>query len=74
MCRRRGRGFMTAFLLTLMVLLQTPFQALAATKPINNVSIRVNANIEVNTRLPDIEIGTGSTSSGGVKVSASGKY
>ncbi|MCI8455363.1 MAG: N-acetylmuramoyl-L-alanine amidase family protein [Lachnospiraceae bacterium] len=74
MCRRRKRGLLAALMLTLMVLLQTPFQALAATKPINNVSIRINANIEVNSRLPDIEIGSGSASSGKVKVSASGKY
>ncbi len=48
-----------------------PMEVLAATKPINSVSVKVSSKLEAGGKLPDIEIG-GSASDRGVSVSASG--
>ncbi len=62
-------------LLVISMVLYTPFDIQAATKPINKVSVRVSSDIEPGGHLPDIEIGSGSVSSGKVRVSGSGsKY
>lgn len=47
-----------------------PLEALAATKPINSVSIRVNSKLEVGNHLPDIDIDGQAPEDGGISVSA----
>lgn len=51
-----------------------PFNVMAATKPINTVSVKISSKLEPGGKLPDIEIGSGSASEGKVRVYASGKY
>ncbi|NBI70451.1 N-acetylmuramoyl-L-alanine amidase family protein, partial [Clostridiaceae bacterium] len=52
--------------LSLAVLL--PATALAASRPINKVSVRVDSKLEAGSTLPDIGIGDGSPEKGGVRV------
>lgn len=53
----------------------SPMAVLAATKPINSVSVSINSDMEPGGRLAEIEIGSGSASGGKVKVNSSGsKY
>lgn len=65
----RLRGLAGA-ILTGSFLLAVPGTALAASKPINSVNIKVNSKIESGSKLPDIDIGT-TPSDGGVAVSES---
>lgn len=55
-------------------LLCAPFELLAASKPINSISIKVTSKIEAGSRLPDIQIGTGNPPDGGVLVSEKGSH
>ncbi len=64
-----------ALLLAVLCLLAAvPLEALAATKPINSVSVKVSSKMEPGSHLPDIQIGSGSAADGGVTVGASGRY
>ena len=64
-----------ALLLEVLCLLAAvPLEALAATKPINSVSVKVSSKMEPGSHLPDIQIGSGSAADGGVTVGASGRY
>lgn len=63
-----------ALLLALLLLAGGSLEVFAATKPINNVSIKVTSDLEAGTRLPDIEVGSDSASNGGVAVNKSGSY
>lgn len=58
--------------LALGMVLVSPLQAMAATKPINTVSIQVSSRLQAGSGLPDIEIGSGTPSDGTVRVNASG--
>lgn len=51
-----------------------PFTVFAATKPINSVNVKVSSNLAAGSKLPDIEIGSGNASEGGVLVSKSGSH
>ena len=68
--RKSGFKGLTGALLAGSFLLAVPGTALAASKPINSVSIKVNSKIESGSKLPDIDIGT-SPSEGGIAVSES---
>lgn len=61
-------------MLACLYLLCTPFEILAATKPINSVSVKVSSNLEVGNSLPEIQIGSGTASKGSVIVSQSGSH
>lgn len=66
------KGTAAAMLLAWGMILSLPIEALAATKPINSVSIRVESDVEAGSKLPDIETGgSGKVSDGKVKVSVS---
>lgn len=69
MRKARLKGLAGA-ILTGSFLLAVPGTALAASKPINSVNIKVNSKIESGSKLPDIDIGT-TPSDGGVAVSES---
>lgn len=60
-----------AVLLAWGMVFSLPLEALAATKPINSVSIKVESDIEAGGKLPDIETGEGKVSDGKAKVSVS---
>lgn len=62
----------TALFLVCVCLGAAPSDALAATKPINSVSIRVSSKLKAGNALPDIQTGSGSAAEGGVVVSSSG--
>ena len=52
-----------------------PVDVMAATKPINTVSVKVNSKLEAGKSLPDIVIGSGSPEDGGIIVTkASANY
>ncbi len=63
-----------AFLLTCLLVTGGTFAAFAATKPINNVSIKVSSDLEAGTRLPSIEVGSDTAPDGGVAVNKSGSH
>ena len=60
----------TAFGLACIMVLSCAAETLAATKPINSVSLSVNSKLEPGRGLPAIEIGNGAPENGGVKVDA----
>lgn len=62
---RRGAALLLTVVLLAGIL---PAEALAATKPINTVSVKVNSKLEAGRSLPDIEIGSGSPGDGGIVV------
>lgn len=65
--RRTAALLIAAFSLVCM-----PLEALAATKPINSVSIRVSSKVKAGYKLPEtIQVGSGSVEEGGVSVSGS---
>ncbi len=49
-----------------------PMESLAATKPINTVTVKVSSRIKAGDTLPDIQIGSGSPEEGGVMVTEKG--
>lgn len=62
-------------LLLALCLLAMPMEALAATKPINSVSVRVSSKLEAGKSLPDIQIGSETAEDGQVVVgTSSGSY
>ncbi len=68
MHRRLNRSA-AVILMAVGMLLQMPFEAMAAASPIKKVSVRVASDMETGSSLPDIEIGSGSVSTGKVRVS-----
>lgn len=69
--RDRQRGIKRIMALTLTAVLLAgilPAEALAATKPINTVSVKVNSKLEAGKSLPEIVIGSGSPDDGGIVV------
>lgn len=63
---------LAAFWLAFLLLTGTCLEVMAATKPINNVSIKVSSELEAGNRLPNIDVGSDKASEGGVAVSTSG--
>lgn len=63
---------LAAFWLVFLLLTGTCLEVMAATKPINNVSIKVSSELEAGNRLPNIDVGSDKASEGGVAVSTSG--
>ncbi len=61
------------FVLLSVCLLCMPLEALAATKPINGVNVKVSSKIKAGDNQPEISIG-GNASDGEVQVSTSGTY
>ncbi|MCI8659373.1 MAG: N-acetylmuramoyl-L-alanine amidase family protein [Lachnospiraceae bacterium] len=59
-------------LLVALGLLCMPIEAMAATKPINSVSVKVSSKLESGKSLPDIQIGTETAEDGQVVVGSSG--
>ena len=72
MSRKIKRGIV--LLLMVLSVMGLPLEALAATKPINSVSVKVSSKLGPGTHLPDIQIDGGSAEAGGVTVGASGRY
>lgn len=67
--RQRGIKRIMALMLTAVLLAGIlPADVQAATKPINTVTVKVNSKLEAGRSLPDIEIGSGSPSDGGIVV------
>jgi len=54
MIRKIKRGIV--LLLMVLSVMGLPLEALAATKPINSVSVKVSSKLEPGTHLPDIQI------------------
>lgn len=63
----RIRCIIFAFMAGLSVLC-VPLTGLAATKPINTVSVKVSSKLKAGSYLPNIELGSGTPSDGGVTV------
>ena len=61
-----------ALLLCVCLAAAAPVDALAATKPINSVNVKVSSNLKAGNTLPDIQTGSGSAPEGGVLVSGGG--
>lgn len=57
-----------ALILAGLCLAGMPFESLAATKPINSVNVSITSKLEAGSRLPDIQIGSGNPSDGGIMV------
>lgn len=70
---RRMKRSAAIFVLTCLCLVYMPLESMAATKPINGVSVRVSSKIKAGDSQPGISIG-GSASDGEVQVSTSGSY
>ena len=69
------KGRMAALILVGLSLMGMPVEAWAATKPISSVNVSVTSKLEAGSRLPDIQIGGGGPSDGGITVKESGsKY
>lgn len=65
----------TAFALACFFLVAgMPMEAMAATKPISSVSIRISSKLKAGYKLPEIQIGSGSASDGGILVTEKGSH
>lgn len=71
---KKIKGIMTALILACVCFLCIPLETLAATKPINGVSVRVSSKIKAGDSQPGISIGGQSASDGEVQISTSGSY
>ena len=65
---------LTALVLAFLCLTVAPGEALAATKPMNSISIKISSKLKPGSRLPSIEIGSGSAPDGGILVSQKGSH
>ncbi len=64
-----------AFLLAcLCVAAAMPMEALAATKPINTVNVKISAKLKAGEKLPDIQVGDGGAEDGKIMVGEKGSH
>ncbi len=55
-------------------LMNIPLEAMAATKPINTVNVRISSKLKPGTRLPEIQIGSGNAPEEGILVTETGTH
>lgn len=65
---------LTALILACLCLFSMPMEAFAATKPINSVSIKISSKMKPGNQMPEIQIGSGSASDGGIVVAEKGSH
>ncbi len=65
---------LTALVLAILCLAATPMECLAATKPMNSISIKISSKLKAGVKLPQIDIGSGTASDGGILVTQKGSH